>query len=35
MEALAYQMAITGVAVIAGAVVLGLIAYFIIIKILK
>ena len=35
MESLAYQMAVTGVAVMAGAVALGLIAYFIITKILK
>ena len=35
MESLAYQMAVTGIAVMAGAVALGLIAYFIIIKILK
>ena len=35
MESLAYQMAVTGVVVVAGAVALGLIAYFIITKFLK
>jgi len=35
MESLAYQMAVTGVVVIAGATALGLIAYFIITKFIK